>query len=437
MASVSLFLDQVGVQTGLEMDRIAKSISISPSSSSSSIFYEKNSNCPSYCWAASYNRHNEIDYLIDSLFLKLEELDNVRSINIVADGCQGLGSGLSSGLLQELRDLMPSLNLRSAFVLPLGPSAQGMGAINLTLAAQSALEFSDCLTLRSLNDAMLLTTTEGGSAANTTCLKDVHSVLAGDLLVGWGPRSAMGQADIWPLSACSSTSRCKLIDIRTSFWRAKSLMQSESKKKTRSEYSPLRALSANMHALHLSVFEDQTFSIPIISGTTHSATSPLLVAGASMRIVTVDHRLGLSLHEPLWSRAETTAALQWACPHTQWPSLLGKQHVRDNRSGLYRDGEKERAGGDQNSEMGFTVKSAPQPLATQVPSVAGAGSATPGISIAAMAFTSPYAVKQLVDAVKRTDHLLKRRAFVHNYDEFGFVAAELHSAVDALLVDLS
>lgn len=59
-----------------------------------------------------------------------------------------------------------------------------------------------------------------------------------------------------------------------------------------------------------------------------------------------------------------------------------------------------------------------------------------GSGVVAIAFSSPYALLALQDLGAACDDLLLRRAFVHNFEEFGVEAAELRIALDFLRCSL-
>ena len=402
--AVRVCLGQNGAMFEGEARRLSKTISLS-STASSSVVYESSELAPAYCWAASYNRGNEIDYLVDNVFSILEQQDFVTGIDVVSDGTQGLGAGLSSGLLQELRDLLPSHALRSTFISPLTPGKSsafndGVGALNLLLAAHYALVHADCVMLRSLNDSFQLCAQDTGASGNTS-LRDAHAVIAGDLLLCTGPRCAQGWADPWPLVVCGSSPRSKLVDVRSSLWRT---TQGASKAKLASEggHSPLRAMAANLHALHL--------TSPLPQQQQQQRQPVMTVSSAAMRLAVPDAKEGrLRLERSPCLQPDVTVALDWACPRVMWPSGLGRQPQRD-RSGLTADEGKSRGSSSSSS---------------------GGGS-----GVVAIAFSSPYALLALQDLGAACDDLLLRRAFVHNFEEFGVEAAELRIALDFLRCSL-
>ena len=442
---------------GEQMSRLSNSklLSLHPGVEMSSVMYGSSANVPAYTWAASYNRLNEIDFLMDEVFARLEELDNVRTINVVADGCQGLGSGLSSGLLQELREVLPNVSLRSIFVLPLAPSSiggvcggDGLGTLNLLLASHAALSLADTVTLRALDDSLRLAQAEGcyfasgnsasaGAGGSGPTLLDVHAMIAADLLVAAGPRSSSwGLADGWPLTASTVAGAVgRVVDVRSSLWRLVRDNQrnkgGKSKSSAGADYSPLRAMATNLHALHLSAAP--SIASLSIAPTSASASTSVLGLGlgleqqldvrvASLRLGALDpgnHCLHLSNTVSLASGNSSSSSsssslyplLRWACPRVTWPE-------------------------------GMSIPSPPLQVPSGTSSAAAAAAAAATTSsnsafpvtsqIAAIAFSCPYAAHALRALTDKGRALLQRRAFVHHFEEFGVPAEELLFAADGL-----
>lgn len=428
---VSVFLDQAGVAVGREMGRISRtpglglssaSTSASASaSSSSSLFYADNKDCPAYTWAASHRRQHEVDSLIDDVFGTLERLDSSPSfVTLVADASQGLGSGLHSALLEQLRDTLP-LQLRSVLLLPPG-SLSGVQVYNACLSSFMSLALADCTMIRGTDDALHLASSLC-PAADRLSLRDAHSALACDLLFACRIFDVSGPSVAFPSSSCSSSAAASrglhnssrygggtendmsggvsvyeawpcvgpLVDVRSSLYR----LYRESTRRTKttggssssgsgsssgsvSSHSPLRAMATNLHALHLYH----------VNGSGMEASGPMAVERAYLR--TVHFGTGAMVARGCeYSGADVKTALDWACPKVQWPALgLRAEH-------------------------------------------ASPGAAGP--SVAAVAYACPYAARTLRQTAHNASLLLRRGAFLQRFAEFGLDHQEIVHSVEGIL----
>lgn len=420
---VSVFLDQAGVAVGREMDRIsrtpglglsASSPSSSSSAASSSLFYADNKDCPAYTWAASHHRQHEVESLVDDVFGTLERLDSSPSfVTLVADASQGLGSGLHSALLEQLRDALP-LQLRSVLLLPPG-SLSGVQVYNACLSSFMSLALADCTMIRGTDDALHLASSLC-PATDGLSLRDAHSALACDLLFACRLYDVSGPSVVFPSSSSSSSSSAgrglhtssrygggseadtsggvsifeawpcvgPLVDVRSSLYR----LYRESSRRTKaagtsssgsgSSHSPLRAMATNLHALHLYH----------VNGSGTEALGALAVERAYLRTVHFGGGGGMVARGCEYSSADVRTALDWACPKVQWPALgLRAEHASP-----------------------------------------GAGPRA-----AAVAYACPYAARTLRQTAHRASLLLRRGAFLQRFAEFGLDREEIVHSVEGIL----
>jgi len=402
---MTIFLGQSACLVGAEMKRLCKSELGAPLAS---VFVDSSLEAsvsvrldePMYLWTQSVSSSRNVDAVVDALMTLLETRDSSpSSVGILFDACGGLGSGLSSALIQELADLVPSMSMRSSMLLPTACATNGVGAINALLATQTALTMSECLIVRSFDDAMRLVTSE---FPTSPALGDVYACIASDLLVAYGPTKidknsgsssrSFATYEMWPCNTCSHTrGRNTVIDVRSSSWRDFSRSKNKQQSRKDSACNPLRSLSSNIHALHL-----ESQSNPLAK----RMRTELVVPNASLTSIVVDFQeksLLLGSQECFFSK-DVNVALEWAAPHVKWPASFGRKSSRDPITGV--------------------LKSSPNKstlAATRAAERAAAGE----LQVAALSFVSPYGALAIETLASQARMLLDRKAYLHKFAAYG------------------
>ena len=357
-----------------------------------------------------------MERLIDAVFRELEAGSEVKtSIGVIVDSCSGLGSSLSSALLQELGDLVPGLPLHVAVTYTTeGDCLQGLGAYNHLLAMQTSLMYADVVLCRGRQDML------GLGSCNT--MRDSTTVLACDLMMAMHPtlewRDYRGLQRGGLLGALPPNMfTTKLLDVRSSLWKLSRCGSSSgggSKAATgraaaEQKYTPLRALASNLHALHVfknpeNVQKHEWVEHAYLSqcvlpreALSGSGFGFLNLPSASTRNdYTHSHQVNNNNHRrgggvPM-SEKDTCANLKWAMPCTRWNDV----------SGPFAPGQ-----------------------VLLPPCDAGQES-----EVHTLCFTSPHSLQHLQSCVSSVQTLLKRKAYVHRFEESGISDADLHACVE-------
>jgi hypothetical protein len=332
------------------------------------------------------NNDSKISEVIKRTTDMLEKSSNVSSIALL--NTLGTGNGLPTILLSEIKDNFPELSIVSILLTPTG-GLSGLSAINSLVTAQSVMEFSDHVMLRETDQTHSFFVSESSTIQlnmQTHTLNDIHRCIATDIFVAlsshWTQQEHVANSFLWPFDVCASTR--KLFDVRSSLWR--SLKQSS---KSKTSFSPLRAVSSSIRSLHL--WHD---GHPNYSGMTiDSAQVVDLTVNHSMKCMTASHS---SI-----SASDVAVALEWATPQVTWPKSLGTASYRDTATGCL-------------------VKNSRTTRVSEASSAADVGQrAAPGdMSVVALSFQSPYARIALSNICDNAEKLIAVGAYAHRYDSF-------------------
>jgi hypothetical protein len=296
---------------------------------------------------------------------------NIKSIAIVNEF--GIGDGLCSLMLKEIKDNFPELSILSVYLLPVG-GISGPSILNSLVSAQAAMEISDFVMIREMDEARLFLS--GGTFINqessqTYSKSDINYHIASDVFVALssetGPEQyRVGSGYLWPFNVC--TTKSKLFDVRSSLWR---FLKPSPKLKTK--INPTRALSSNIHSLHLWHADADSFNITnnVVSASFHD-----------LKIDQIKKRL-IASPSTISSFAFATA-LNLATPKLSWSSSLGINSSRETITG----------------DLINTVKRSNKTDVTDSDHIA-------------ISFDSPYAKICLKNICKKADALLAVKAFSH------------------------
>ncbi len=509
MANPIVYLGQCAVQIGIETDRLCKKENLAQSPSvyaDTRACYGRVSqsinvmdvNMP-HLFSYPSDNSPTVERIVHSILHKLEQCDNPSGVGIVADLCSGTGSSLSSAVISEIKDLAPHLRLNSVFTLPPDDTMQGINVLNGIMTAQMSLEYCDSVMLRSVDDALALVKEKKNKDLIT--LQDSHMAIAADLYCALGPKrvhidmvgdnfdynifsstvldytsvlppdSSAGALYCWPAGVCSADN--KLCDVRSSLWRLHELHEKLSVKKsisgrgasgntmTNDNYSPIRALAANLHALHTTtelynISNDCHLPSDFTSPVVHSASlgymtsEPVLHCGRDMHTVnssgygagsrnhntfTAQNQMVLSLgsdHTSTISPSEVASLLHWACPSATFPLHLGRHSYRDCHSGqTVKLGKSRKVVGatnklSNNTTVDTSMSSLQMSMSTNNSSASGGsriGDHSKGQQqthdIVALSFASPYARKSLTRICSRAQVLYDKNAYVTRYSDVG------------------
>jgi len=388
-----------------------------------------------HLFAYPSDNSSNVESIMSQLLRKMEACDNPNSISIVADMCSGVGASLSSAILAEIKELAPHVRLHSAFMMPPENTIQGINVLNGVMTMQMSMEYADSVIIRGFDDALDLVSESKQCSLDPgqSLLKDMHTAIAADLYCALGPRrvscedaaldmldsrldgavaaggavgnsvfssdtmlsgfdslpsTGVGAMYAWPSGNCSAGAG-KFCDVRSSLWRLYDTHLRAAKKSGNTskrggtganakaeKYSPIRALAANMHCLHLAserlAEEDASYASSPGNSTKSNGSSngyghnngpggwssldacvqsatlgqfgaePTLhvpVAGAGRerdtgscrRLVLSPDTAGMECFGT--DPSEVSALLSWACPGITFPQHLGRHTYRDKSSG--------------------------------------------------------------------------------------------------------
>jgi hypothetical protein len=332
------------------------------------------------------NNDSKISEVIKRTTDMLEKSSNVSSIALL--NTLGTGNGLPTILLSEIKDNFPELSIVSILLTPTG-GISGLSAINSLVTAQSVMEFSDHVMLRETDQTRSFFVSESSTIQlnmQTHTLNDIHRCIATDIFVAlsshWTQQEHVANSFLWPFDVCASSR--KLFDVRSSLWR--SLKQSS---KSKTSFSPLRAVSSSIRSLHL--WHDG-----------HPNYSGMTIDSAQVVDLTVNHSMKcmIASHSSI-SASDVAVALEWATPQVSWPKSLGTASYRDTATGCL-------------------VKNSRTTRVSEASSAADVGQrAAPGdMSVVALSFQSPYARIALSNICDNAEKLIAVGAYAHRYDSF-------------------
>lgn len=411
---------------------------------------------------------SNIDRIIDKLRRVYECIDSnkAKSLFVITD--ISIGSNFTSTLLQYVKDIFPAVLIVCANILPLVPEKlHGYGLLNAILTLQSTLELSDGVMLRGFEDIQqLLTTVDSVTKPSASALPNLHDLqcaLAGDLLIAFSkPLYAASPADsvyndqyhsssvsnefehiLWPLNVC--TPQRKLFDVRSSCWKL------YTKRQSNIPYNALRAMSANLHSLHLtssSYYSYDSIGKKTTKGMFDYVGDTIEIANlVDLTLDSKNHR-SFSISKTRFYSTDVKVALNWAAPSVQWPESLGVPVKRDARTGLVR----KTAASSSSSSSVVTVggvdplsyPSASISTATAPAYVGGRSSTTTPASsspfgnshansvVSALAFNSIYAQLHLNHVLSSATTLIDRGAFIHKFSDLDIRRDDFYDAIDTI-----
>jgi hypothetical protein len=356
--------------------------------------------------------------------------------------------------LMELRDMFPGLSLNTILLVP-ATGLNGLTALSSLPSTQAALTLSDSVMLRGISDAQMFLSLEmgcgqlggassgrGGSATSQTLKTNLHKFSLHDLQyciacdiyaalsTTLSPESAH-ECMLWPYNVCSRGR--KLYDVRSSVWR--SIKQPN----TKAAFHPLRAMSNNIHALHLtSIATMATHNNWQGQGRGDQLQNPYMIRAASMldlRARKDAHGNSVIVGAPTAvAPTELAISLAWATPHVTWPQVLSTHNSGltgsiSRRSGLAHHlstatdtTTTRRQSSATMSVTSRTSRDTADDVYRNTNQGSGQGSSHgsgqgSGPTNLAMAFDSPYACTYLEHVLcRRGAELLAAGAYSHRYE---------------------
>jgi hypothetical protein len=298
----------------------------------------------------------------------------VSGLGVVADFSSGAGSSLSSALISELKDLAPHIRIHSVFITPPNDTLQGINVLNGVMSLQTSLEAADSVMIRGVDDAL----TYVKEKIETPSIQDACAAIAADLYCALGPKKvsfdhgaaessdwcsqggsvftapflqehspdiSLGALYCWPSGVCSAKN--KICDVRSSLWRmhyshSRPSKHSTQASKAATKYSPIRAMAANMHSLHITSGlregPDDGLTADLRNHTVQAATLGHIAPEQELYIPGRErsqHKMVLSSGFSCadFASTEVSTLLNWACPGVHFPQHLGRHTFRDHSSG--------------------------------------------------------------------------------------------------------
>ena len=372
---------------GAELDKLSKTLSFAPEFSSySNGDYGSliESICKREAESTSPSQIEEVTNMLDDI---LERTSSVRSIAILNE--LGVGYGFPARVLSHVKDNFPELTIVSILISPAGGTS-GLPSINSIITAQAAIELSDYVMIREIDEARSYMSSEYSGGTSTALqmvplydLGDVYQCVASDVFVAlssqWGPQEDIADNYLWPFNVC--TNRKKLFDVRSSLWR---YLQRTSKSKN--AFNPMRAMSTSVHSLHLWYTNSYSFG--------------MCVKSARVVEFNIDHTLKrMVTSQSAVPVSDLLSTLQGATPTVSWPSSLGSRPDIDTSVGYLS-----------------TTARLTRPAALSNP-VTGTGRASrvesSNDSHCAISFESPYAKKVIEKICNDGSGLLRVGAYSH------------------------
>ena len=405
-------------------------------------------NGDSNSWLDGRYGNSNIELILDQIVKQFETvgLPKANELQVISD--LTLGSGISGAVINAIMDTFSGISLTSVHITPLLPEkAHGIGLLNSLLTLQSSLYLSDGVMIRSLDDMQLLLTsvdtTSSRSSTTTTSasITELYNALASDVVVALSkPQYTCTPQDhslgfehiLWPKNVCSR--KHKLFDVRTSLWKLLT------KRQANIPYNSLRAMSANLHSLHLSL----------------GNLDSMRVRSAYLMDVTIDSNKRGNLFTLSTTNVfapDAKVAIDWAAPHSDWPPL-GIDVRRDPTTGLSNrpvsaKGSTRSAHDDFPSESITHTPSSNVTLNTSKTSKGGAASSARKVStsktgvnpfetssihsLCALSFASPYARHYLREEIlEKAYKLIEKRAFMHQFHSYGLSDVDFLDALETV-----
>lgn len=409
-------------------------------------------NGDSNSWLDGRYGNSNMELILDQIRKQFETvgLPKANELQVISD--LTLGSGISGAVLNAIMDTFAGISLTSVHITPLLPEkAHGIGLLNSLLTLQASLYLSDGVMIRSLDDMQLLltsvdTTSSRSSTTSTSAsITELYNSLASDVLVALSkPLYTCTSKDnslgfehiLWPKNVCSR--RHKLFDVRTSLWKLLT------KRQANIPYNSLRAMSANLHSLHLSL----------------GNVDSMRVRSAHLMDVTIDSNKRGNLFTLSTTNVfapDVKVAIDWAAPHSDWPPL-GIDVRRDPTTGLSIRPVSEKGSirpvvtttnYDFPSESITHTQSSTVVLNTSGTSKGGASSSSRKVStsktgvnpfeassihsLCALSFASPYARHYLREEIlEKAYKLIEKRAFMHQFHSYGLSDVDFLDALETV-----
>ena len=333
------------------------------------------------------NSLTQLENMTNTLTTMLESASSMRSIAILNE--LGVGNRFSPHILSHVKDNFPELTIVSVLIAPAG-GISGLASISSIISAQAALEYSDYVMIREIDEARSYMSSEysGGTSVAlqqipTYNIEEVYQCIASDVFVTlsstWGPKEDIADNYLWPFNVC--TNRKKLFDVRSSLWRS---MRRTSKSKT--VFNPLRAVSTSVHSLHL--------------WCTNSDSVGMSITSAKVVNFEINHSFKhMETSHSTIPLSDVASALKSSTPKVSWPQLFGSRSYLDSSS----------------RHISSTLKLSGPAALSSISSAAGRhlGANSLKDNQFAVSFESPYAKKALEKVCSDVGGLLRVGAYSH------------------------
>ena len=370
---------------GTALNKLSKTLSFSSE-------YPSYSNGDSGDWlngilSSDSNSSTQLETMTNALTNMLESTSGMRSIAILNE--LGIGNRFPPHVLSHVKDNFPELTIVSVLIAPAG-GISGLASIGSIISAQAALEYSDYVMIREIDEARSYMSSEysGGTCVAlqqipTYNIEEVYQCIASDVFVTlsstWGPKEDIADNCLWPFNVC--TSRKKIFDVRSSLWRS---MRRTSKSKT--IFNPMRAVSTSVHSLHLWYTLSDSFGMSINSAN----VIDFRIDPCIKCLVTSHSTIPIS---------DVASALRSSTPKVSWPQLFGSRSYLDSSLGHI------------SSTLKISGHAAISSLDSSAGKVLGANSSKDNQF--AVSFESPYAKKALEKVCSDVSGLLHIGAYSH------------------------
>lgn len=332
--------------------------------------------------------------LVDRVFKELEGSDVRTSVGVVVDSCTGLGSSLSCALLQELSDWVPELPVHMAMSYTTdGDCLHGLGAYNHLMTMQASLLHADAVMCRGKHDILSL---------GCESLEEATTVVATDIMMAlhpsleWIDYRGLQRGGIFTSLPHTMYSPTKLFDVRSSLWKVCRVKVPGGREHSQ-KYNPLRAMSTNLHSLHLySDPENTRRKHEVASANVYQMFLPqdnysfTTTASGDKYPRNKQDKAGGGIK---MAEKDILANLKWAMPKTKW------QHLQ-------------------------VPCDAAHSISTSDDTIGDA------LEVNSLCFSSHHAHELQLLNLARVKALLSRQAFVHRYEEAGLEAYDLQCCVE-------